>query len=124
MGLRASASMRYLSVTNEANPNHSVHMRDAAAGAARAIIAVGDLMANMGGAGEYKRRLLVEVARIKLLYAVGRNVEHLRRIMTPLRKIRGYRTISTDYVEVFSSLVPPDIIAEARAAVFRKVRDG
>ena len=88
------------------------------------------LMPNIGGPRETKRRLVVSVVNLKLLYAAPvwtsalNNYAIQKKLFSAqrgvvLRIVSAYRTVSTSAVLVLASVPPIDLLAEKRKETFQ-----
>lgn len=129
-GIRIALSrkVKYLGVWLDTLLTFGPHVRETAAKAERTVAALTRLMPNIGGPGEFKRRILYHVAQSVILYgapiwrdAMGVNtykniLTSIQRKMT-LRVIRAYRTVSAAAAAVLSSIPPIHLIVDERGRI-------
>lgn len=119
--------LKYLGVWLDKSRTFQLHVREVAAKASRAGVAIGRLLANAHGPRESRRRVLALVVTSIELYAASvwlraldtQCASHLLdgclRPMA-LRVISGYRTVSTEAAFVLARLPPPTLLARERAS--------
>ncbi len=112
------------------------HAKRTAAKAERIVVSISQLMSNLGGPCEGKRKLLANIALLVLLYgapiwADSINARQYRRTemvlvqqKTVLRCVSAYHTISSEAVCVLVGIPPIKIVTDERRRVYSAMRRG
>lgn len=124
--------IRYLGVRLDTRLTFSSHVKTVAEKAIKSATALSRLMPNLGGSGQWRRRLLASVVESQLLYAApiwgdrvrasARTVTHLVRAqrLIALRVIRAYRTVSDEAALVLAGMPPADLLALERGRLKKR----
>ena len=128
-------SLKYLGVKIDARLRFDEHLRIVSEKASRTAWALARIMPNVGGPRQSSRRLLSSVVSSMLLYAApiwadaieiqsyARSVKSVYR-RSALRVARAFRTVSYDAVCVIAGMPPIELMAQERARIYRRKRDG
>ncbi|KAF0696511.1 Retrovirus-related Pol polyprotein from type-1 retrotransposable element R1 [Aphis craccivora] len=124
--------IRYLVVRLDTKLTFASHVRNVAEKAIKSATALSRLMPNLGGLGQWRRRLLASVVESQLLYAApvwgnrvrasARTVTHLVRAqrLIALRVIRAYRTVSDKAALLLAGMLPADLFALERGRLKKR----
>jgi len=119
-------SLRYLGVQLDTRLSYNDHISSVAAGAKKAVTALGRLMPNVGGPSQSKRSLLMSVVHSRLLYGAAiwservletqrnRNLLLQAQRGAALRVARCYRTVSDMAALVLARMPPAFLQATSR----------
>lgn len=133
--ISSQLSLRYLGVHIDARLRFDEHLRNVSEKASRMASALARIMPNVGGPGQRSRRLLTSVVNSILLYAApiwadamgiqsyARGAKSVHR-RSALRVARAFRTVSYDAVCVLADMPPIDLIAQERARLYLRKREG
>uniref|UniRef100_A0A2S2P8X3 Retrovirus-related Pol polyprotein from type-1 retrotransposable element R1 n=1 Tax=Schizaphis graminum TaxID=13262 RepID=A0A2S2P8X3_SCHGA len=131
--IQLSSHLRYLGVILDYRLSFVKHSETVAKKAAISATALSRLMPNIGGPGQWKRRLLCSVVESQLLYAVpvwssavnatakARSIMRRPQRVAALRTIRAYRTVSDEAAFLLAHMPPVDLIAGKRARIKARV---
>ncbi|KAF0757505.1 Uncharacterized protein FWK35_00017152 [Aphis craccivora] len=124
--------IRYLGVRLDTRMTFVSHVRNAADKAIKSATALSRLMPNLGGSGQWRRRLLASVVESQLLYAApvwgdrvrasARTVALLVRAqrLIALRVIRAYKTVSDEAALLLAGMPPVDLLALERGRLRKR----
>ena len=133
--IASQQSLRYLGVQIDARLHFDEHLRVACEKASRMASALARIMPNVGGPSQSSRRLFSGAVNSMLLYAApiwahalgvqsyARGVKSVYR-RSALRVARAFRTVSHDAVCVIADMPPIDLLAQERARLYRRKREG
>lgn len=120
---------KYLGVMIDSKLSFFEQIRQTAEKAARGVTALSRLMANVGGPKSSKRRLLMAAVQSTLLYgaevwAEALNKESYKKRLcqvqrrAALRVASAYRTVSEPAALVIAGVIPIDLLARERRAIY------
>lgn len=125
--IRSKSHLKYLGVIFDSRLTFKAHAEFAAARASTAASQLARLMPNVGGPGQWTRKLLSAVVTSKIMYAsstwsptlgaAGMKIMERAYRRTRLRVSSCYRTVSGEAAAVISSMPPIHLLAEERLAV-------
>ena len=133
--IEAREAVRYLGEVVDRKLTHWPHIRTVADKAAKVVESLSRLMPNISGPKSSKRRILMSVTHSILLYgaeiwADALNVAKYRRRIASvqrrcaLRVVCAYRTVSEAAVLVIAGVIPIDLMAKERKAIYeRKIKE-
>lgn len=127
----SAPSIRYLGVQIDARLRFDEHLKRVGKKASQVANALAGLMPNIGGPRQTQRQLLAHVIDSITLYAApvwheAATVKSYTKEVTSarrracLRVTSGYRTTSSDAIEVLAGIFPLDLAAEERARLFER----
>lgn len=129
--VESKSAAKYLGVIVDTKMTFLEHIRQTADKAAKGVAALSRLMANVGGPKSSKRRLLMTAVQSTLLYGAEVWAEALdkrtykKRLCQvqrrgALRVASAYRTVSEPAVLVIAGVIPIDLLAKERRAIYLK----
>ena len=129
--VEAKETVKYLGEIVDRKLTHWAHIRAAVDKAEKMVASLSRLMPNINGPKSSKRRVLMSVAHSILLYgaevwADAMNVwKYRRRIASiqrrcALRVVCAYRTVSEAAALVVAGVIPIDLLAKERKAIYEK----
>lgn len=130
----SAPSIRYLGVQIDARLRFDEHLKRVGRKASQVANALTGLMPNIGGPRQPQRQLLAHVIDSITLYAApvwykAASVKNYTKEATSarrracLRVTSGYRTTSSDAIEVLAGIPPLDLAAEERARLFERLQE-
>lgn len=122
---------RYLGIMIDSKLSFLHQINHTAEKAAKGVASLSRLMANIGGPSSSKRRLLMTAVQSVLLYgaeiwadALSKEIYSKRLAQVQrrvaLRVASAYRTVSHPAVLVIAGVIPIDILAQERSAIYRR----
>lgn len=123
--------VKYLGIMVDSKLNFFEQIRETADRAARGVMALARLMANVGGPRSSRRRLLMSAVQSVLLYgaeiwahALDKEMYRIRlgrvQRLAALRVASAYRTVSEPAILVIAGVIPIALLARERQAIFRR----
>lgn len=124
-----SHSAKYLGVFLDNKLTYGVHLRTACEKASAVTKSLSRLMANLGGPSPAKRRLLMLTVQSVLLYGaeiwghITRTNKYRQGLVSvqrrsALRIASSYRTVSGPAIFVIAGVIPIDLLAQERQAIY------